>query len=77
MVDHDRAVPLDWKYFCSLDIIRANFFAVRTKKSYANNVILKNAKLMSVLKFLKMHFFIKTSEFFVNCDVNSLFYRKP
>ena len=31
MIDHDHAVPLDWRYFCSQDIHRANFPAVQTK----------------------------------------------
>ena len=58
-------------------------FVVRISLLFEQIVIckqcyIKNAKLMCVLKFLKMHFFfIKTSEFFVNSDVNSLFYRKP
>ena len=69
-------LPLGWECFCSSDILRANFFVVRTK-SHVQTMLFRNAKLMSVLKILKMHFLVKTSEFFVNCDVNSLFYRKP
>ena len=57
-------------------VVRASMLfkqIVVCKQSYV-----KNAKLMSVSKFLEMQFFNKTSEFFfANCDVNSLVYRKP
>ena len=76
MIDHDQAVPLDWKCFCSLDVRRANFYAVQTKKVICKQSYVKNAKLTSVSKFLKMHLLVKQANF-VKCDVNSLFYRKP
>ena len=74
MMDNDHVVPLGWKCFstwgdpfywegfCSLDIRHANFSAVE-QIVICKQCYFKNAKLMSVLKFLKMHFSIKASEF--------------
>ena len=46
------------KVFCSLDIRRANFSAVE-QIVICKQCYFKNAKLMSVLKFLKMHFSVR------------------
>ena len=50
------------KVFCSLDIRRANFSAVE-QIVICKQCYFKNAKLMSIFKFLKMHFFSKIGKF--------------
>ena len=64
MTDTDHVMPLGWKCFCSLDIRRANFSAVRTKKIICKQSYVKNAKLMSVLKFFENAFFHKNKWMF-------------
>ena len=63
-----------WDLTGSLDIRRANFSAVE-QIVICKQYYFKNAKLMSVLKFLTMQFLIKQVNF-VKCDVNSRFYQR-
>ena len=58
---HWPCLPLDWKCFCSPEILCANFPAVQTKIICKQSYV-KNVKPMSVLKILKVHFFHKTSD---------------
>ena len=62
MIDHDHVCPLVGGTFVHLDIRRANFSAVE-QIVICEQYYFKNAKLMSVLKFLKMQFLIKQVNF--------------
>ena len=59
------------KVFCLLDIRRVNFSTVE-QIVICKQCYFKNAKLMSILKFLKCIFSVKQANFVI-CDVNSGF----
>ena len=85
MMDNDHVCPLIgsvfpfdvilFEDFYSLDFLRVNFSAVE-QIVICKQYYFKNAKLMSVMKFLKMHFSVKQANF-VKCDVNSEFTASP
>ena len=64
--------PLIGGAFCSLDIRRANFYAVQTN-SHMRTMLYQECKAYVCLEVFENEFLVQQASF-VNCDVNSIFF---